>query len=237
MQLRTRTKVLAGFGAALAVAVASGLAGYLASRAIGTRLEEVTASQFPVARGLNGLQASVKDGLRFLNTLALSRQTAVVLHSSECIDCHGDTTIFDEGTASSLSRMEAALKEIEALPKPASVAGTWPTVRDQASEWLGLARSLKSALDDRNALAASPELGGSGQASTVEQPDDAKRERDADRDRTCGAPENHPFLQMRRHVAGGETDDQRIVASEHQVNDDDGQQGHQEGGGKDVHGQ
>jgi methyl-accepting chemotaxis protein len=168
MQLRTRTKVLAGFGAALAVAVASGLAGLLASRAIGVQLEGVTESQFPVARGLTGLQASVKDGLRFLNTLALSRQTAVVLHSSECIDCHGDTTIFDEGTTGALTRMEAALQEVEALPKPPSVAGSWPKVRDQASEWLGLARSLKAALDDRNAMAASPELGGTGQASTVE---------------------------------------------------------------------
>ena len=168
MQLRTRTKVLAGFGAALAVAIGAGLAGFLASRAIGLQLELVSGSQFPVARALNGLQGSVKDGLRFLNTLALSRQTAPVLHSADCTDCHGDTTIFDEGAGSALHRIEASLKEIDGLPLTPAVAQAWPKVKADAGEWLGLARSLLGALDDRNALAASPETGGTGLAASTE---------------------------------------------------------------------
>jgi methyl-accepting chemotaxis protein len=168
MQLRTRTKVLAGFGAALAVAIGAGLAGLLASRAIGVQLQLVSDSQFPAARGLAGLQASVKDGLRFLNTLALSRQTAVVLHSADCNDCHGDTTIFDDGAADALDRVEASLKEIDGLPHTAAVAASWPKVKAEAGEWLGLARSLKAALEERNAMAASPELGGGSQSAVVE---------------------------------------------------------------------
>jgi hypothetical protein len=43
------------------------------------------------------------------------------------------------------------------------------------------------------------------------------------------------FLKVLRHVARGKTDDEGVVASEHEVNHDDGQKRHQELGRENVH--
>jgi len=166
--LSTRTKIFGGFGAALAVAVVGGLAGYLASRAVGQQLELVSESQFPVARALSGLETGFRDAQRFLNTMALSRQTAVVLQSADCRDCHAEATIFAGRADESLDRIEASLLEVDALPRSPAVADAWPTVRTEAADWLRQAHLLRGALARRAGLAASPEPAGTPEAAALE---------------------------------------------------------------------
>ncbi len=153
-QLRTRTKVFLGFGAALLLAAAIGVASWLGLSALGDQLGLVSDSQLPEVRALAGVEAGFKDAQRFLNTLALSRHTAVVLQSADCRDCHADTSIFDDRADQALARVEASVREVDGLPLSAAVRGGWPKVRGETEEWLRRAKALRALLAERGRLAS-----------------------------------------------------------------------------------
>jgi methyl-accepting chemotaxis protein len=153
-QVRTRTKVLLGFGAAMLVAAGLTAAAWLGVTALGAHLELATRSQLPEARALASVEAGFKDAQRFLNALGLSRYTGPVLLSEGCRDCHGDATVFDDGVDGALSRLAAAITSVGALPLSPAVAATWPALRGDAEEWLRRARALRATLAERGKLAS-----------------------------------------------------------------------------------
>ena len=69
------------------------------------------------------------------------------------------------------------------------------------------------------------------QPGDVQEPDDDHRHQAAHDDGTDGTPDDRPLLQRRRQAARGQGDDDRVVAGEHQVDHDDGEQRGKEGGG------
>ncbi len=157
-QLRTRTKIYLGFGAALLVAAGMTLAAWLGLAALGEQLELATESQLPEARALATVENGFKDAQRFLNALGLYRYTGVVLLSEDCRDCHGDTTVFDDGVDASLKRLDLAIDSVQALPLSPAVAKDWPKVQTDAKEWLRRARELRATLLERGQLTASGKL-------------------------------------------------------------------------------
>ncbi|MBK9516600.1 MAG: chemotaxis protein [Anaeromyxobacter sp.] len=153
-QLKTRTKIFLGFGAALVVAAGLTLSAWVGLASLGAQLELATESQLPEARALAGVESGFKDAQRFLNALGLSRYTGVVLQSEDCRDCHGDSTVFDEGADGALARVAAGIEAVDALHLSAAVKAAWPTVRTDATEWLRRARLLRATLTERARLTA-----------------------------------------------------------------------------------
>jgi methyl-accepting chemotaxis protein len=147
--LRTRSQVLLGFAAALVLAAAGLLASHLASRDVGRQLDAVTTSQFPVHRGLAGLEAGFKDAQRFLNTLALSKAISPVLASGDCAGCHAEAGLFEGRAAAALQRVDAAIAAVEGLPLSPAAQQRWPEVKKAVSAWLGGARALRDAIEVR----------------------------------------------------------------------------------------
>jgi methyl-accepting chemotaxis protein len=164
IELRTGTKVYAVAAGAFALAlVIAGVSSVVAGQ-IGEQLELVSESQLPEARDLAAVEADFKEAQRYLNTLALSRQTAVVLHAGDCRDCHADNGIFDERVDRALGRLEADLKSVQALPLSAAVRTAWPAVRADAEGWLRKARDLRALLAQRARLEAAGLDGTEGKA-------------------------------------------------------------------------
>ncbi len=69
---------------------------------------------------------------------------------------------------------------------------------------------------------------GEQQPRDLEQRDDHERQRGAHDDRAHGPPQDRALLQVLRHVAGRERDDDRVVARQHEVDHDDREQRGQE---------
>jgi methyl-accepting chemotaxis protein len=148
-QLRTRTKVFLGFGAAMLVALGLGLAAWLGMAALGVHLELATESQLPEARGLARVESGFKDAQRFLNALGMARLTVPVLHSDACRDCHGDATIFNDGVDAGLERLAGAIQTTDALRRSPAAQQLWPKLKADAEEWLRRARTLRASLASR----------------------------------------------------------------------------------------
>jgi methyl-accepting chemotaxis protein len=148
-QLRTRTKVFLGFGAAMLVAVGLGLAAWLGMAALGVHLELATESQLPEARALARVESGFKDAQRFLNALGMARLTVPVLHSDACRDCHGDPTIFNDGVDAALERLAGSIQTTDALRRSPAAERIWPKLKADAEEWLRRARTLRASLASR----------------------------------------------------------------------------------------
>jgi methyl-accepting chemotaxis protein len=149
-ELRTRTKVFLGFGAALLVAGSISLASWLGLKAVGAQLDLVSDAQLPEARALAAVEAGLKDLQRFLNTIALSRQTASVLRAGDCRDCHADNAIFEERSDAAFTRLEAAQKELDGLPLSPVARQAWPKVRAQIKEFVTRGVALRASLLERS---------------------------------------------------------------------------------------
>jgi methyl-accepting chemotaxis protein len=145
-QLRTHTKIQAGFAAALAVAVATGVASYAASREVGRQLDTISGSEFPVFRGLSDVRVGFKETHKFLANLALSRANAAVMQGGDCAACHADGSIFSGQADLALGRFERALAEVDGVPRTPVVARLWPEARPELAAWLGVARDLRAQL-------------------------------------------------------------------------------------------
>ena len=72
------------------------------------------------------------------------------------------------------------------------------------------------------------EAAGEEQPRHLQQPDDDHRHQAAHRDGADRAPDDGALAQMRRQRARGERDDDRVVAGEHDVDDDDRQESGEE---------
>ncbi len=147
---RTRTKILAGFGAALLVALAVGAASWFASREIGHQLDVVSDAQFPVHRALADVEGGFREAHQFLSHLALSRMTAPVVQSEECRGCHQGTLVFREKADSHIARVDRGLEIVESLPQTEATRQLWPAVRDGLKSWVRDAKALRAQLAERD---------------------------------------------------------------------------------------
>jgi methyl-accepting chemotaxis protein len=149
-ELRTRTKVMIGFAAALGVAMMVGLASFRASREVARQLDVVASSQLPVLQTLSDVQAGFLDTNAFLSQRALSRATEKVFAAEDCRACHEGGSIFKDRSEAALGRVEKAIAELASLPQGDAVRRLWPRTRSALDEWLAQARRLHADLGDRD---------------------------------------------------------------------------------------
>jgi methyl-accepting chemotaxis protein len=164
LELRTRTKVLLGFGAAFAVAVSLSAATRIAARGVSRQLRILSTEQLPAHQQLAEIEAAFKDGQRFLNTRALARSTAEVLASAECRGCHEGTSLFTDYGNDALARLERAVSALNVLPRSRAMEELWPSLKKELDEWLGRARAMSAlmAQRDRSGSKASDSTGTGG---------------------------------------------------------------------------
>ncbi|HTP49823.1 MAG TPA: methyl-accepting chemotaxis protein [Anaeromyxobacteraceae bacterium] len=154
-EVRTRNKVLAGFGAALCVALLVGVSSYLASREIGHQLALVSDSQFPMQRALSGVEVGFQEAHAFLSHLALSSRNPVLRETQDCRACHDGADIFGGRADESIARVERAMSDFDGLPHTEAATHLWPKVRSALQAWLGDARDLRASLAERDRLLSS----------------------------------------------------------------------------------
>jgi len=152
IEVRTRTKVLAGFAAAFAVAVGLALVMRLVAGDLGRRLAVVSTQQLPAHEQLSQLATAFKDGQRFLNTQALARSTAEVFASADCRGCHDSADLFVDRGNVALVRVEQAVAALDALPPSPAMAEKWPALAAGVRDWLSRARRMSLLSSQRDAL-------------------------------------------------------------------------------------
>jgi methyl-accepting chemotaxis protein len=160
IEVRTRTKVLAGFAAAFAVAVGLALVMRLATLDLGRRLEVLSTEQLPAQEQLAQLEGAFKDGQRFLNTQALARATAEALASSDCTSCHEGNTMFADRGNGALERVEQAIAALHALPRSPAMARRWPALEGRVRAWLARAHRMSVLVAQRDQLMGKSALPG-----------------------------------------------------------------------------
>jgi len=147
---RTRTKILAGFAAALFVALAVGAASFVASRQIGRQLDVVSEAQFPIYRSLADAEGGFREAHQFLSHLALSRVTASVMQSEDCRGCHQDTTILNDKAEQMIARVEKGIAGVASLPKTDATRDLWPPLSSGLTNWVGNAKRLRGLVLERD---------------------------------------------------------------------------------------
>jgi len=147
---RTRTKILAGFAAALVVALAVGAASFVASRQIGRQLDVVSEAQFPIHRALADVEGGFREAHQFLSHLALARVTVSVMQAADCRGCHADTTILSDKAEQEIARVDKGIAGVESLPKTDATRELWPPLHAGLSNWLGEAKRLRALLAERD---------------------------------------------------------------------------------------
>jgi len=152
LEVRTRTKILAGFAAAFAIALSVVLATGLAAREVRRQLRIVSTQELPAQQWLATLEAAFKDGQRFLNTQALAQSTAKVFASADCRGCHEGTNLFRDGAGDALSRVDRAMAALDALPPSPQMQKRWPPLREGVGSWLARARRMSSLVAERDRL-------------------------------------------------------------------------------------
>ncbi len=160
--LRTRSKVLLGFAAALVLALVIGLVSALAIRRLEAQLESVSRTQLPLQRATASVGSGFKDAQRFLNTLVLSRPAQAALESYSCSGCHNDSKLWFEHADAGFGRLERSMEEIRNLPLSARSTRAWEGVQSTVRAWHEPAKDLRRVLGERDRLLQA----GAGMTST-----------------------------------------------------------------------
>jgi len=153
-EYRTRTKIFAGFGVALLVAVAVGLASHVATGQMTKAFHQIANSQFPTHRALSDLRVAFRQTNQHLASLALHRATEREFAREACAGCHADATVFADRATASLAAVEKAMKQVDAVPVTGSSGQMWPPIRKEVSDWLEQARQMRALLAERDRLLA-----------------------------------------------------------------------------------
>ncbi|HVP66170.1 MAG TPA: methyl-accepting chemotaxis protein [Anaeromyxobacteraceae bacterium] len=148
--IRTRTKILGGFAAALFVALAVGAASWIASRQIKRQLDVVSEAQFPVYRALSAVEGGFRETHQFLGQLALTRATAAVMQAEDCRGCHQDTSIFADKADQEIARVEKGIAGIGALPQTEATRELWPPLQKGLTTWVADAKQLRKLILERD---------------------------------------------------------------------------------------
>jgi methyl-accepting chemotaxis protein len=146
-ELRTRTKVLAGFTTAICVAIAVGVGSFVASAEISRRLDAMSTAEVPSLHALTELSTAFRDGQKYLSNLALAGYTRPVLSEGDCAGCHdAEHTIFKDNGDKALAAVERAIADMDRLPRTEATGKHWPSVRAAAVEWVTQANAFRKML-------------------------------------------------------------------------------------------
>ena len=150
--MKTRSKISAGFAAALAIASVIGIASWLASGEIVRQLETVTASQFPVFRALANVEQGFRGADKFLSNMALSRATGAVFKTGDCAGCHADGSLFLGRATEAIGLVEKGMAQISTLPRTEAMKKLWPETKSSLEGWLAHAKGFQALVAERNQL-------------------------------------------------------------------------------------
>src|SRR5512138_3470689 len=112
-EVRIRTKVLCGFAAALTVALVVAFAARWSAHRVGSQVDTVLDSEFPIYRALADVQTGVRESHKFFSNLAMSHWTGEVYRNDGCIGCHQDGTVFTGRLDASLALVARASAEVD----------------------------------------------------------------------------------------------------------------------------
>ncbi|MBI5069541.1 MAG: methyl-accepting chemotaxis protein, partial [Deltaproteobacteria bacterium] len=149
-EYRTRTKILGGFAAALAVAIAVGVASYVAASRMAGSFGLISDSQFPTYRALSDIRVGFRQTNQYLANLALARVNEKVMSNESCGGCHATPALFSDRVDTSLPAVEKAVKRLDAIPVTGESGKLWPAVRKEVVDWMEQARQMRDLLGERD---------------------------------------------------------------------------------------
>jgi methyl-accepting chemotaxis protein len=129
-KMKTGTKVLAGFGLAVAVAVVIGLVGYRGIKKLSTHLDDVGLVRLPGVTALNGIQAGQLNVGYGIRGLLIARYSDAKTRSQQY-----------DMIANGFKEAENALAKYEPLPKTVEEAAAW---KEFQADWVMWKKSLES---------------------------------------------------------------------------------------------
>ena len=125
------------------------------SREISRHLDLITDAQFPVHQAVAEVELGFKEAHQFLSHLALSPVTTPVMQSEDCKGCHASVALFSDRASSEIARVENGVAAVDGLPQTAKTRQHWPKLQKLLRDWVGQAKRLHGALNERDRLAAS----------------------------------------------------------------------------------
>ena len=142
--MKTGTKILAGFGLALLITVVIGAVGLVSARGVGAHLDEVANDKFPRALMLTEMVVAQTRVARGVNALLLQRMTDPEMRRG----------IFED-TDKRLKEIEDSIKALEALPQSEEARRLLGDVRSHHGTWDGTIRAAVDLIRERDRRLAS----------------------------------------------------------------------------------
>ena len=138
--MKMGSKILAGFAASVVVMLVVGLVAYLGATTLSAHIDELSDVEFPAYRSVATIKEAQTAVARGINTVVQRRATAEMLQGG-----HADID-------SAFGRIDAALKDFEALEHSKAVGAAWQEVKAPFTEWRSRALRLQSTIQDRTRM-------------------------------------------------------------------------------------
>jgi methyl-accepting chemotaxis protein len=142
-EMKTGTKIMAGFALALLITTIVGVAGLVSARSVAARLDEVANEKFPSALLLADIVEAETRVARGVNALILPRMT----------DPGKRRTIYAD-IEKGQSQIESSMKAHEALPQSEAALRLWGRVPGHHRSWDAAIRSAVELVRERDRLLA-----------------------------------------------------------------------------------
>jgi methyl-accepting chemotaxis protein len=139
--MKTGTKIMAGFALALLITMIVGVAGFVSASRVSVRLNEVANEKFPSALLLADIVGAETRVARGLNALMLRRMTDAEMRRSVYAD-------IEKGQKD----IESAMSAYEALPQSEQALRLWSRVRDPYRSWDAASRAALDLIRQRDQL-------------------------------------------------------------------------------------
>ena len=141
--MKTGTKVMSGFGMAIAVSVFVGLIGYRGINKLSTHIDDVGHVRLPGVAALNAIQAGQLNMGYGIRGLLIARYMDPQTRSQQY-----------ELIAAGLKEAEEAIAKYDPLPKSSDEASAWKEFREDWTAWRKSLDTLKLAARQKDQLIA-----------------------------------------------------------------------------------
>jgi methyl-accepting chemotaxis protein len=142
-KMKTGTKVLAGFGLALVVAVVVGLVGYMGIRGMSTDVKEVGLVRLPGVLALDSIEKGQLNAGYGIRGLLIARYSDAQTRTKQY-----------ELLAAGLKQAQGGLAEFEALPKTTEETKAWKEFLAAWGDWTKSLDALQSDCREKDRLVA-----------------------------------------------------------------------------------
>jgi len=143
-RMKIGTKVMMGFGLALAIALVLGAVGFVSAQRIGTRLDDIANGRFPSAQALAAISEDQAKVGRNLATLMVRRLTDQEVRRTAYEDIHKE-----------LAGIEEAEKAFEAISHNGETQRLWSDARPPLQIWMQDVTNALAIERERDRLAES----------------------------------------------------------------------------------